>query len=74
MPTETSGAAIDQTKLNTAQAAELLGLCSNTLAIWRLTKRYALPYLKVGRNIRYLRSDLEAFLQNQRVDGSVTAE
>jgi Helix-turn-helix domain len=48
------------------EAARILGnLAPNTLAVWRTTKRYALPYLKVGRLVRYRRSDLEKFLASR---------
>jgi excisionase family DNA binding protein len=50
------------TLLNTADAAEFLGVKPQTLNLWRSTGRVNLPYLKVGRNVRYRRSDLEAFL------------
>lgn len=49
--------------LTTAQAADYLATKPHTLEIWRCTRRYALPYIKVGRNIRYRRDDLDAFLQ-----------
>ncbi|MDR2209603.1 MAG: helix-turn-helix domain-containing protein [Azoarcus sp.] len=34
-----------------------------TLAIWRSSGRYSLPYVKVGRKVRYRRSDLIAWLK-----------
>ena len=43
------------------QAAAILGVKPLTLAVWRSTKRYALPYYKFGRCVRYLMSDLLAF-------------
>jgi len=46
-----------------AQAAAYLGVEVATLAVWRCTGRYALPYLKVGRLVRYRQSDLDAFLK-----------
>lgn len=51
------------TRLLTAEeAAEFLGIAHQTLSVWRSTGRYDLPYIKVGRNVRYRLSDLEAFL------------
>ena len=47
------------------QAAEYLGIAAQTLAVWRSTGRYALPFVKVGRNVRYRRSDLDKFFQRQ---------
>jgi excisionase family DNA binding protein len=48
-------------------AAELLGVTPGTLSVWRCTRRYALPYVKVGRRVRYRVSDLEAWLQSRTV-------
>jgi len=36
-----------------------------TLATWRWHGRYTLPYIKIGRLIRYRRSDVEGFLNAQ---------
>ena len=69
MATAELSLAVDQQKLTTNEAAELIGVSSHTLAVWRCTKRQALPFLKIGRCVRYLRSDCEEFLQAQRVGG-----
>jgi excisionase family DNA binding protein len=45
-----------------AESAEYLGLKPTTLSIWRSTRRYSLPYVKVGRLVRYRQSALDAFL------------
>lgn len=47
------------------EAAEYLGVKSNTLAIWHTTGRYGLPLVKVGRAVRYRLADLEAFLERR---------
>ena len=44
-------------------AAKYLGISPNTLAVWDCTKRYDLKPLKVGRAVRYRKSDLDAFMQ-----------
>lgn len=44
------------------QAAEALGVKATTLAVWRSTGRYNLPFLKVGRLVKYRVSDLAEFL------------
>jgi len=44
-------------------AAQYLGVKENTLAVWATTKRHPLPYIKVGRLVKYRLSDLEAFLE-----------
>jgi hypothetical protein len=30
--------------------------------VWRSTGRYSIPFIKVGRKVRYRRSDLEGWL------------
>ena len=52
--------------LDEAAAAAYLGLTNpQTLAVWRSTKRYPLPYVRVGRSIRYRESDLNAWLESR---------
>ena len=53
--------------LTTREMAEFLGVAPGTLEVWRTTKRYALPYIKVGRKVRYRRSAGEAFLAARTV-------
>ena len=60
------------TLLNDAQAARVLGLTNpKTLAVWRSTKRYNIPYVKYGRIVRYRPKDLHAFLESHIVRNSV---
>ncbi|HEY1095634.1 MAG TPA: helix-turn-helix domain-containing protein [Alphaproteobacteria bacterium] len=42
--------------------AKYLNIAEGTLAVWDCTKRYDLKPIKVGRSVRYRRSDVEAFL------------
>jgi len=49
------------------QVADLLGVTTHTLAVWRCTQRYNLPYIKCGRLVRYRPSDVEAFLESRCV-------
>jgi excisionase family DNA binding protein len=44
------------------QAAAYLGIAVQTLAMWKWAKRYDLPFVKIGRLIKYRRSDLDAFI------------
>lgn len=48
--------------LDDVSAAEILEVTPGTLAVWRCTGRYNLPFIKIGRKVRYRRSDLEAWL------------
>jgi excisionase family DNA binding protein len=54
--------------ISSDEAAEYLGITRKTMEVWRSTKRYPIPYIKVGRLVRYRKSDLEAFLLS-RVHG-----
>jgi len=53
--------------LDRNQAAAFLGLRPQTLAVWATTKRYALPFIRVGSRVRYRRADLERFLDQRTV-------
>lgn len=53
--------------LTRKEAAEVLGVCPETLAVWKCTGRYALPVVKVGRSVRYRLADLESWLASRTV-------
>ena len=38
--------------LTPQQAADYLGIAPQTLAVWRCTRRYAVPFVKVGSKVR----------------------
>ena len=65
---ESNPALLDENK-----AAEFLTLAPGTLSVWRSTGRYAIPFVKVGRRVRYRRADLEAWLESRTRDSGVTA-
>jgi predicted DNA-binding transcriptional regulator AlpA len=56
---------IHEPLLDRKTAAKYLSVSPGTLAVWDCTKRYDLKPLKVGRAVRYRRSDLDAFLNSQ---------
>ena len=56
--------------LTRVQAAEYLQVAVQTLAVWATTKRYRLPYIKIGSGVRYRREDLEKFLAENTVGGA----
>lgn len=61
---------IEQKKYLTAEeVAELTGLSRETLAQWRSQKR-GIPYLKIGRAIRYDVADVQSYLEGCRVSVS----
>lgn len=53
-------------QINDKHAAEVLGVKVSTLTNWRTTGRYNLPYIKVGRLVRYRVTDLAAWIANRR--------
>jgi excisionase family DNA binding protein len=57
----------DDPLLTTPEAAGLLRTTPQTLEVWRCTKRYPLPYVKVGRNVRYRKSALLAFIASRTI-------
>ncbi len=58
--------------LTPEQTAEKLTVRTDTLAVWRCTGRYKLPFLKVGRNVRYRLSDVNAWLEARLHETGVT--
>lgn len=60
----------DDRLLTQAEAAEILSVAAQTLSVWRSSKRYDLPYSKIGRNVRYRHSDVLAFIESRMVNGT----
>ncbi len=54
--------------LTRTEAAAYLGIAPHTLAVWACTRRYPLPFVKVGRCVRYAVSDLDRFILRHRDD------
>ena len=52
----------DEPLLDRKTTAKYLGVSPDTLAVWDCTKRYDLRPIKVGRAVRYRKSDIDAFL------------
>jgi excisionase family DNA binding protein len=58
----------DERLLTSKEAAEILGIKANTLNTWRLISkddRRCIPYVKIGRAVRYRLSDLKNYLYKQ---------
>ena len=49
-------------QVDPAEAADVLTVKETTLAVWRSTGRYNLPFVKGGRLVRYRVNDLAQFL------------
>ena len=59
--------------LDDKAAAAMLDVSPGTLSVWRSTGRYALPFLKIGRKVRYRRADLDAWLATRVRETGATA-
>jgi excisionase family DNA binding protein len=73
--TPTIGDIIQHTRelVDEKEAAEILDTAPGTLSVWRSTGRYAIPFIKVGRRVRYRRSDLERWLESRTRTNGATA-
>lgn len=56
--------------LTPKKAAETLGVAIGTLAVWRCTARYPLPFVKIGRRVMYREQDINNFIENGLSDSS----
>jgi excisionase family DNA binding protein len=59
--------------LDEKQAADVLTVAPGTLSVWRSTGRYKIPFVKVGRRVRYRRSDLLEWLESRTRANGATA-
>jgi len=59
--------------LDTVKAGAYIDTPPQTLVTWRCTKRVLIPYVKIGGNVRYKRSDLDAFIK-ANTHGATDAE
>jgi len=75
MTKQTIGEIVQRTRelVDEKAAAEFLDTTPGTLSVWRSTGRYALPFVKVGRKVRYRVSDLEAWLEQRTRANGATA-
>lgn len=49
------------------EAAAILGVTVGTLAVWRSTKRVDIPFVKIGRSVKYRPEDIQAHIMRQAV-------
>jgi len=59
--------------LDDKAAAAMLDVSPGTLSVWRSTGRYNLPFLKIGRKVRYRRADLDAWMAKRVRESGATA-
>lgn len=50
------------------QAADYIGVTPGTMEVWRSTKRYIIPYIKVGRLVKYRKTALDDYLASRTVE------
>ncbi|MEH6594012.1 MAG: helix-turn-helix domain-containing protein [Colwellia polaris] len=53
--------------ISAGQAAEILGLKESTLAQFRWRGDKRLPWVKLGKSIRYKLSDIESFIERSTI-------
>ena len=56
--------------LTRGEAAAATGMKAQTLATWASLGRHNLPYVKIGRSVRYRRADIDAFIASRTVGGT----
>lgn len=56
-----------------SEVADLLGVTTQTLAVWRCERRYVLPYVKVGSYVRYRPADVDQFIATRLQDAALPA-
>ena len=49
--------------INTEKAAELLSIPAATLTKWRSTCQVKIPFVRIGRQIKYRTTDLKLFIE-----------
>jgi predicted DNA-binding transcriptional regulator AlpA len=52
----------DKVFLSTGEVANITGNTTSTLATWRCTKKVNIPYIKIGKTVRYRLSDVLNYL------------
>jgi hypothetical protein len=68
---KTLGATMEALELiSPADAATMLRVKKQTLAVWRCAKRQPLPYVKMGRRVFYKRRDIERFVERNTLTGA----
>jgi excisionase family DNA binding protein len=69
LPEAEAAAPPDEEIWTDQQVAGLLGVSVMTLAAWRSSGRYGLRYFKIGRLVRYRKSDLMEWLESRQRGG-----
>ncbi|NLX98443.1 MAG: helix-turn-helix domain-containing protein [Rhodopirellula sp.] len=67
LPTRRQAADSPDDLMTREQAAGYMQMAPQTLAVWASTGRYGLPYIRVGRSVRYRRRDLDEFMARRTI-------
>ena len=54
----------DKVLLTTPEVADITGNTISTIATWRCTRKVNIPYIKIGKSVRYRLSDVIKFLDD----------
>lgn len=46
------------------EAAKIIGVSEGTLAVWRCTKKYPIPFVKIGTRVRYKSDDINRWIDS----------
>ena len=52
----------DKILLTTPEVSQITGNTESTLATWRCTRKVNIPYIKIGKTVRYRLSDVLNYL------------
>ncbi len=58
--------------ITSEEFSKAVGVAPGTLANWRCTGLVKIPYIKIGAHVRYRRSDIERWLEQQVVHATGT--
>ena len=61
-------------QLTPKQTAQVLGVKTTTLSVWRSTGRYDLPFIKIAKSPRYRVTDIARFIAKHRFSHSGQAQ
>ncbi len=61
---------VEKEVFSTVEAADYLGITAATLRAWHRLGKINLPKVRMGRLVKYLKADLDAFIQSKRETSS----
>jgi excisionase family DNA binding protein len=65
---------LDDELLDYEGASRFLDTPVGTLQVWVCTQRYGLPYYKLGRKVRFRKSELLAWLETRKRGGAIPTQ